>query len=65
MSVGEVVVMLGLEVFVVEDDLINFKVLRKWLEKVGYKVFYVLNGEDCVIMYGEKFRGYDVVFMDM
>lgn len=54
-----------LQVLVAEDDPINVKVLRKRLEKAGYKVTHALNGEDCAAVYEEKPMVFDVVLMDM
>ncbi|KAK3956756.1 hypothetical protein QBC32DRAFT_202007 [Pseudoneurospora amorphoporcata] len=54
-----------LQVLVAEDDPINVKVLRKRLEKAGYKVTHALNGEDCAAVYEAKPMVFDVVLMDM
>ncbi|KAK3492806.1 uncharacterized protein B0T23DRAFT_317072 [Neurospora hispaniola] len=54
-----------LQVLVAEDDPINVKVLRKRLEKAGYKVTHALNGEDCAAVYEDKPVVFDVVLMDM
>ncbi|KAJ4395407.1 hypothetical protein N0V85_006560 [Neurospora sp. IMI 360204] len=54
-----------LQVLVAEDDPINVKVLRKRLEKAGYKVTHALNGEDCAAVYEDKPMVFDVVLMDM
>lgn len=54
-----------LQVLVAEDDPINVKVLRKRLEKAGYKVTHALNGEDCAAVYEDRPMEFDVVLMDM
>lgn len=54
-----------LQVLIAEDDPVNVKVLRKRLEKAGYKVTHALNGEDCAAVYEDKPVAFDVVLMDM
>jgi CheY-like chemotaxis protein len=52
----------GLTVLVAEDNAINQKVARRFLEKLGCVVDIVENGEDAVAKVQE--RTYDAVFMD-
>ncbi|RYP45482.1 hypothetical protein DL768_008185 [Monosporascus sp. mg162] len=54
-----------LRVLVAEDDPINFKILKKRLEKTGHEVSHALNGEDCASVYKEGPSRFDVILMDM
>jgi len=52
-----------LEVLVVEDNLINQKLLTKTLEKMGHNTDTALNGQEAIE--GLDNKVYDIVFMDM
>ncbi|KAL2020152.1 hypothetical protein VTK56DRAFT_8676 [Thermocarpiscus australiensis] len=54
-----------LQVLIAEDDQINAKLLRRRLEKAGYKVLHAVNGEECATMYKEKPQACDVILMDI
>ncbi|RYP75828.1 hypothetical protein DL771_002092 [Monosporascus sp. 5C6A] len=54
-----------LRVLVAEDDPINFKILKKRLEKTGHEVSHALNGEDCASVYKEGPSRFDVILMDL
>ncbi|RYP22456.1 hypothetical protein DL765_001668 [Monosporascus sp. GIB2] len=54
-----------LRVLVAEDDPINYKILKKRLEKIGHEVSHAQNGEDCASVYKEGPSRFDVVLMDM
>ena len=59
----EAVQMPKLSVLVAEDNLVNQKVARRMLQKLGYEPEIVANGEEAVDMVHR--RNFDLVFMDM
>ena len=54
-----------MRVLVAEDDLVNSKIIKKRLEKLGHHVMLTVNGEECASAYGDKSEGFDVILMDM
>jgi light-regulated signal transduction histidine kinase (bacteriophytochrome) len=55
----------NMRVLVAEDDLINSKIVKKRLEKLGHYIRITINGEECADAFCEKPEGFDVVLMDM
>ncbi|RYP25327.1 hypothetical protein DL767_008449 [Monosporascus sp. MG133] len=54
-----------LRILVAEDDPINFKILKKRLEKTGHEISHALNGEDCASVYKEGPSRFDAILMDI
>ncbi|KAI9835940.1 MAG: hypothetical protein M1819_001838 [Sarea resinae] len=54
-----------LRILVAEDDLVNSKIIKKRLEKIGHDVYLTVNGEECASAYGDSPGSFDVVLMDM
>lgn len=52
-----------LNILLVEDDLVNLKLLRTILKKLGYEPFVALDGADAVKIYGEQHL--DCILMDL
>lgn len=53
----------SLSVLVVEDNLINQKVLLKMLQSLGYDADLANNGQEAIEAF--RLKGYDIIFMDM
>ena len=54
-----------LSVLVAEDDPVNSMIMKKRMERLGYKVHLTVNGEQCADAFRENRNGYDVVLMDI
>ncbi|KAF2713870.1 hypothetical protein K504DRAFT_371766 [Pleomassaria siparia CBS 279.74] len=54
-----------MRVLVAEDDLVNSKIVKKRLEKLGHIIHLTINGEQCADAFAENPQGFDVVLMDM
>lgn len=52
-------------VLVAEDDLVNSKIIKKRMEKLGHEIHLTSNGEECASAYRELAGKFDVVLMDM
>ncbi|KAK6355000.1 Light-sensor Protein kinase [Orbilia brochopaga] len=52
-------------VLVAEDDLVNSKIIKKRLEKLGHKVTLTVNGEQCAAVFAERGGEFDAVLMDI
>ncbi|MCJ1344826.1 Light-sensor Protein kinase [Peltigera leucophlebia] len=58
----------NLQIFVAEDDpIINGKIVRKRLEKIGHSVHLTVNGEDCANAFRDRadYFFFDAVLMDI
>lgn len=54
-----------LKILVAEDDMINSKIIKKRLEKMGHKVVLTANGEECLEKFVTSCAEYNAVLMDM
>ena len=54
---------LPMKILLVEDNLINQKLINKVLEKIGYKIKVVNNGLEAINLL--KVQSFDLVFMDI
>jgi light-regulated signal transduction histidine kinase (bacteriophytochrome) len=54
-----------MHVLVAEDDLVNSRIVKKRLEKLGHIIHLTGNGEECAGAYCDQSGLYDVVLMDM
>ncbi|KAF3904047.1 Bacteriophytochrome [Arthrobotrys entomopaga] len=52
-------------VLVAEDDLINSRIIKKRLEKLGHRVTLTVNGEECATVFAERGNDFDAVLMDI
>ena len=52
-----------MKALIVDDNMLNIKVIMKLLEKIGCSSNYVTNGFDCIK--DIKNNSYDVIFMDI
>ncbi|EWC46901.1 hypothetical protein DRE_03913 [Drechslerella stenobrocha 248] len=52
-------------VLVAEDDIVNSKIVKKRLEKLGHRVTLTVNGEECAAVFTEKGGKFDAVLMDI
>jgi light-regulated signal transduction histidine kinase (bacteriophytochrome) len=55
----------NMHVLVAEDDLVNSRIVKKRLEKLGHVIHLTGNGEECAGAYCDQSGLYDVVLMDM
>jgi light-regulated signal transduction histidine kinase (bacteriophytochrome) len=55
----------NMHVLVAEDDMVNSRIVKKRLEKLGHIIHLTGNGEECAGAYCEQSEKYDVVLMDM
>jgi light-regulated signal transduction histidine kinase (bacteriophytochrome) len=55
----------AMRVLVAEDDIVNSKIVKKRLEKLGHSIFLTINGEECADTFCENPGNYDVLLMDM
>jgi CheY-like chemotaxis protein len=55
----------AMRVLVAEDDLVNSKIVKKRLEKLGHNICLTINGEECADAFCEKPEDFDVLLMDM
>ncbi|KAK6351286.1 Light-sensor Protein kinase [Orbilia javanica] len=52
-------------VLVAEDDLVNSRIIKKRLEKLGHRVTLTVNGEECAAVFAERGADFDAVLMDI
>ncbi|KAK6539077.1 Light-sensor Protein kinase, variant 2 [Orbilia ellipsospora] len=52
-------------VLVAEDDLINSRIIKKRLEKLGHRVTLTVNGEECATVFAERGCDFDAILMDI
>ncbi|KAF3186849.1 Light-sensor Protein kinase [Orbilia oligospora] len=52
-------------VLVAEDDLVNSRIIKKRLEKLGHRVTLTVNGEECAAVFAERGTDFDAVLMDI
>ncbi|KAK6361485.1 Light-sensor Protein kinase [Orbilia blumenaviensis] len=52
-------------VLVAEDDLVNSRIIKKRLEKLGHRVTLTVNGEQCAAVFAERGGDFDAVLMDI
>ncbi|EPS41541.1 hypothetical protein H072_4535 [Dactylellina haptotyla CBS 200.50] len=55
----------GFHVLVAEDDLVNSRIIKKRLEKLGHRVTLTVNGEECALLFAEQSKNFDAVLMDI
>jgi light-regulated signal transduction histidine kinase (bacteriophytochrome) len=55
----------NMHVLVAEDDLVNSRIVKKRLEKLGHVIHLTGNGEECASAYCDQSGLFDVVLMDM
>lgn len=54
-----------MRVLVAEDDLVNSRIIKKRLEKLGHEVYLTVNGEECSSGYCDKSGFFDIILMDV
>ncbi|KAF3921981.1 Bacteriophytochrome [Dactylellina cionopaga] len=55
----------GFHVLVAEDDLVNSRIIKKRLEKLGHRVTLTVNGEECATVFADQPTDFDAVLMDI
>lgn len=54
-----------LNILVAEDSFVNQKLIKKFLEKLGYRAVYVNNGDEVIAKFRDSPNLYNLIFMDI